>query len=217
MVRLKACGHGCSSRAVLRSDVRKHKPPGLMWDWGRRRCAAHLPNFVSLPAMDSRAHRQRLQQDYYKLLHQAASVRAELADLVAKEPKDSDLQLYYGEGCIFSGACCAACAARTALRALHCAQCATSMRYLNTERHIAVRALDAVSVLELELGRPIDKLEVYKDEEHAEAYKRVGGADNCGGVPYFFNARTKQHICGLADLARIREWAGLPTQRQADE
>ncbi|MBI2551661.1 thioredoxin family protein [Candidatus Uhrbacteria bacterium] len=55
-------------------------------------------------------------------------------------------------------------------------------------------------------GIEIEKYEVWHDEKNAELMKRYD-AGLCGGVPFFFNTKTKKMICGEADEKEVRKWA----------
>lgn len=63
-----------------------------------------------------------------------------------------------------------------------------------------------VERLEKEEGVTVEKYEVWNDEENAKKLAEYD-AGLCGGVPFFFNTETKEHICGSADYAALKKWA----------
>ena len=64
-----------------------------------------------------------------------------------------------------------------------------------------------VEQLEKELGVEVEKYEVWNNEENV---KKMEEYDKglCGGVPFFFNTETGDHICGSTDLDGLKKWAG---------
>ena len=69
------------------------------------------------------------------------------------------------------------------------------------------RALPAVKCLERSLGRPIVRKETWNDAANHADWEAAGGAEECGGVPYFFNTVTKESVCGAADCETLKKWA----------
>lgn len=55
-------------------------------------------------------------------------------------------------------------------------------------------------------GIKIEKHETWHNEANA---KKQGEYDKdlCGGVPFFFNTESGQHICGSTDEDTLRKWA----------
>ncbi len=48
--------------------------------------------------------------------------------------------------------------------------------------------------------------EVWRDDKAAKLFRLWDGG-NCGGVPYFYNKKTKQWICGATTYPNLRDWA----------
>ncbi|MEX2007886.1 MAG: thioredoxin domain-containing protein [Candidatus Spechtbacterales bacterium] len=67
-----------------------------------------------------------------------------------------------------------------------------------------------VQRLQQEEGVQIEQREVWHNEENATAQKQYD-VGLCGGVPFFYNTETKQHICGEASYEELKTWA-LGTQ-----
>ena len=63
-----------------------------------------------------------------------------------------------------------------------------------------------VERLEEEIGRTVEKLEVWHSEANAKIMREYDKG-YCGGVPFFFNKKTGKWICGEADLERLKKWA----------
>lgn len=55
-------------------------------------------------------------------------------------------------------------------------------------------------------GLPIEKHEVWNDEENAKKMEEVN-KNRCPGVPFFVNTKSDQWICGSSDEATLRKWA----------
>mmetsp|Transcript_5575 Transcript_5575/g.5764 ORF Transcript_5575/g.5764 Transcript_5575/m.5764 type:complete len:123 (+) Transcript_5575:145-513(+) len=69
------------------------------------------------------------------------------------------------------------------------------------------RAEPHVQCLENNIGRRLQRFEVYGSKENQELYAKLGGIENCGGVPYFYNLETGESICGLSQCAALIDWA----------
>ncbi len=63
-----------------------------------------------------------------------------------------------------------------------------------------------VEKLEAELGIQVEKYEVWGNEENS-VKKEKYDTGLCGGVPFFFNTETGQHICGSTDYESLKGWA----------
>lgn len=63
-----------------------------------------------------------------------------------------------------------------------------------------------VAKLEREMKVKVQKLEVWHNEENARALQ---GLDKgfCGGVPFFYNMKTKKWICGEVPYEDLKKWA----------
>ncbi len=65
-----------------------------------------------------------------------------------------------------------------------------------------------VKQLENESGVKVDKLEVWHDAKNQEMMMRYAEG-RCMSVPFFFNKKTEEYICGEADYERLKKWAGV--------
>jgi len=63
-----------------------------------------------------------------------------------------------------------------------------------------------VERLEKELKVKVTRLEVWHDAQNA---KLLASLDKgfCGGVPFFFNMKSKKWICGEAPYDDLKKWA----------
>jgi len=65
--------------------------------------------------------------------------------------------------------------------------------------------------LEKEEGIKVITLEVWHDKENFEFMKSVDkdkdGNVFCGGVPFLFNEKTGERICGVVDYDKLKGWA----------
>ena len=65
--------------------------------------------------------------------------------------------------------------------------------------------------VEKELRVKITRLEVWHNSENAKLLKEVDkdehGNEFCGGVPFFFNEKTKKKICGNTSFEKLKAWA----------
>lgn len=52
----------------------------------------------------------------------------------------------------------------------------------------------------------VESLEVWNNKENAEKQQEFDDG-KCGGVPFFYNTKTKEWICGEADFETLKTWA----------
>ena len=68
------------------------------------------------------------------------------------------------------------------------------------------RAMDPlVDQLEKELKIKVKRLEVWYDAKNAAMLKKID-VGLCGGVPFFYNTKTKRYICGAVDYETLKRW-----------
>ena len=65
-----------------------------------------------------------------------------------------------------------------------------------------------VEQLEKEYGIKITKIEVWHNEKNAQLLSETDQG-MCGGVPFFWNAKTKKWMCGETGYDELKEWAGV--------
>jgi thiol-disulfide isomerase/thioredoxin len=64
-----------------------------------------------------------------------------------------------------------------------------------------------VEQAERELHVKVTKLEVWHNAKNAELLESIDRG-MCGGVPFFWNTKSKKWICGETDYDTLRDWAG---------
>tara|TARA_B100001971_G_C18168763_1_gene525818 strand:- start:771 stop:1025 length:255 start_codon:yes stop_codon:yes gene_type:complete len=63
-----------------------------------------------------------------------------------------------------------------------------------------------VEKLEKDTGVEVDRYEVWYSEENAKKMEQYDKG-LCGGVPFFFNTDTNEHLCGSTSYNQLKEWA----------
>ena len=63
-----------------------------------------------------------------------------------------------------------------------------------------------VNHLEKELKVVVKKLEVWHDPVNAAKLQKID-IGLCGGVPFFWNSKSKKYICGAVDYRTLKDWA----------
>ena len=63
-----------------------------------------------------------------------------------------------------------------------------------------------IQQLEKEEKVKVERVEVWHNEANAQKLKKLDGG-KCGGVPFFFNDKTKKWICGEASYENLKKWA----------
>lgn len=80
------------------------------------------------------------------------------------------------------------------------------LEFYGTECPHCIKMHDLVVQLEKEEGIKIDSIEVWHNKENEERLIALD-KDFCGGVPFFFNEKTKKWICGDATYEELKKWA----------
>eukprot|EP00005_Dracoamoeba_jomungandri_P005954 CAMPEP_0174260686 /NCGR_PEP_ID=MMETSP0439-20130205/10283_1 /TAXON_ID=0 /ORGANISM="Stereomyxa ramosa, Strain Chinc5" /LENGTH=96 /DNA_ID=CAMNT_0015344985 /DNA_START=24 /DNA_END=314 /DNA_ORIENTATION=+ len=91
--------------------------------------------------------------------------------------KANDLVMFYGEGCPFT-------------------------KRVAPEVNCLEKYLSSLS------GNPekILKLEIYENEKNREEFLQAG-RNKCNGVPFFYNKKTGDYICGATSCENLKKWA----------
>ena len=63
-----------------------------------------------------------------------------------------------------------------------------------------------VERLKDEMALKVDQLEVWHNEANAKLMREYDKG-YCGGVPFFYNKKTGNWICGSSDYERLKQWA----------
>ena len=80
------------------------------------------------------------------------------------------------------------------------------LEFYGTECPCCIYMHDFVVRLEKEAGIKIESLEVWHNPENEKRLLELD-KDLCGGVPFFYNTKTKKYICGEASYEELKTWA----------
>ena len=80
------------------------------------------------------------------------------------------------------------------------------LEFYGTECPHCVRMHELVVRLEKEEGVKVEALEVWHNEENEKKMLEYD-KDLCGGVPFFYNTKTKKFICGESSYEELKDWA----------
>jgi len=80
------------------------------------------------------------------------------------------------------------------------------LEFYGNECPHCVRMHALIEKLEKEEGVKVDKFEVWDNEENEKRLLELD-KDFCGGVPFFYNTKTNQWICGEEKYSKLRQWA----------
>ena len=60
--------------------------------------------------------------------------------------------------------------------------------------------------MEKEIGVELKRIEVWHNAANAHLMEQYDKG-YCGGVPFYFNTKTKKWICGAVDYDKLKNWA----------
>ena len=80
------------------------------------------------------------------------------------------------------------------------------LEFYGTECPCCVYMHKFVLRLEKEEGIKIESLEVWHNEKNEKYFMELD-KNQCGGVPFFYNLKTKKWICGEAEYEELKAWA----------
>ena len=63
-----------------------------------------------------------------------------------------------------------------------------------------------IDKLEKETKLKIQKIEVWHNAKNAEEFQKLDQG-KCGGVPFFYNEKTKKWLCGEVPYSELKAWA----------
>lgn len=63
-----------------------------------------------------------------------------------------------------------------------------------------------VKRLEKETKKKVKRIEVWHSAKNAELFDKYAKG-KCSGVPFFYNTKTKKHICGSTSYDHLKNWA----------
>jgi len=78
--------------------------------------------------------------------------------------------------------------------------------FYGTECHFCHKMDPLINKLEKETKLKVTKLEVWHDSKNAALLQKLDNG-KCGGVPFFYNEKTKAWICGECSYSELKKWA----------
>lgn len=80
------------------------------------------------------------------------------------------------------------------------------LEFYGTECPHCVDMHELVVRLEKEEGVNFESIEVWHNKENEQRLIDLD-QDRCGGVPFYYNTKTKKFICGEVDYEEFKAWA----------
>jgi len=80
------------------------------------------------------------------------------------------------------------------------------LAFYGTECPHCIKMEPLIERLEQETGKKVKRLEVWHNAQNAEIFEKIDDGF-CGGVPFFFNVKTKQKLCGAQSYDALKKWA----------
>ena len=80
------------------------------------------------------------------------------------------------------------------------------LEFYGTECPHCTKMHDLVVQLEKEERIKVEAIEVWHNKENEKRLLEID-KDMCGGVPFFYNTKTKKFICGDASYEELKTWA----------
>mmetsp|Transcript_19336 Transcript_19336/g.33323 ORF Transcript_19336/g.33323 Transcript_19336/m.33323 type:complete len:210 (+) Transcript_19336:65-694(+) len=71
-----------------------------------------------------------------------------------------------------------------------------------------------IEQLKDEMGLTLRRFEVWYNDDNLKLLQRLDKDGSCGGVPFFYNKRTQDWVCGATTYDNFKAWAqGFPSER----
>jgi hypothetical protein len=70
-----------------------------------------------------------------------------------------------------------------------------------------IRMKVRISKLEKEEYITFTSYEVWNNKENDELCQKYDTNGDCGGVPFFYNTKTKKSLCGEVTYKELKQWA----------
>ena len=67
-------------------------------------------------------------------------------------------------------------------------------------------ALPLVEKVEKELKVKIERLETWHNSKNKDLLQKLDNG-KCGGVPFFYNEKSKKWLCGVDSYEELKKWA----------
>jgi thiol-disulfide isomerase/thioredoxin len=82
------------------------------------------------------------------------------------------------------------------------------LMFYGTECTHCHEMMPLVDKLEKEEGVKVEKVETWHDSANKKKLESTPGFEDCGGVPFFYNEKTKESMCGSGPYEKLKKWAG---------
>ena len=86
------------------------------------------------------------------------------------------------------------------------------LMFYGTECKHCHEMFPSVDKLKEETGLELEKVETWHNAKNAKRLQELDQGQ-CGGVPFFYNEKTNEAICGSTTYDKLKEWA---TKGQAE-
>lgn len=70
-----------------------------------------------------------------------------------------------------------------------------------------IRMYVRIEKLKKEEGIELTHYEVWHNKENDTLCQKYDKSSDCGGIPFFFNLKTKKSLCGEVTYKELKEWA----------
>ena len=80
--------------------------------------------------------------------------------------------------------------------------------FYGEECHFCNQMKPLIEKLEKEYKLKLDRFEVWHNSKNAQLLKKYDEGQ-CGGVPFFFNIKTRKWICGAVPYNELVKWANV--------
>jgi thiol-disulfide isomerase/thioredoxin len=80
------------------------------------------------------------------------------------------------------------------------------LEFYGTECPHCIEMEPLIKKLEKETGIKVERFEVWHNSKNANMMKEFDKGF-CGGVPFFFNKKTKKWVCGSTSYENLKKWA----------
>ena len=78
--------------------------------------------------------------------------------------------------------------------------------FYGTECAHCHEAMPLVEKVEKELKVKVEKLETWHNSKNKVLLQKLDNG-KCGGVPFFYNEKTKKWLCGVDSYEELKKWA----------
>ena len=81
------------------------------------------------------------------------------------------------------------------------------LMFYGTECTHCHEMMPLVKKLEKEIGVKVKQIETWHNSMNKKKLESTPGYSDCGGVPFFYNEKTKKTMCGSTSYDNLKKWA----------